>query len=410
MPDLYQTGKGIRVVYREEATLNTAPGVSNAYVLPLTPSPGLKLEKAAIRSETIRADGQKLIARHGSRSITGSFNGELAVGAFDNIIAAVFRSTHTAALAVGAATASLASISFGTNTITATSTSAGSGFLQAGIRVGDVFRVSGVTTDGSANHSTNLRVKAVTTHTLTVHGTGQLTASTTAAATFTLTVGKKIINGTQPTRRSFYVEQNYLNIDQSEVFGGVRWTGITLRGTPDGMATVELRGLGVSEDTLTATSSAPYYTDYTTYTSPPLTFADARISLGGEDIAIATSFEMNANIVANTEPVIGSDVTPDVFDNDFELSGSLSIIRDDLDRVGGFDAETEYELLILLKENESAPADYISFFVPKLKFMGVDAPLGNDSAMVETIPWEAGIKEASAGYDQTTWSCVTSAT
>ena len=44
----------------------------------------------------------------------------------------------------------------------------------------------------------------------------------------------------------------------------------------------------------------------TEYTTIPLVFADATISFNGSDIAIATGFELNYSIGANTQPVIGS--------------------------------------------------------------------------------------------------------
>lgn len=407
MPN-YQTGKGVVVVMTAEATLNTAPGTSGGTQLRLNPSPGLTLQKASIRSNEIRPDGLTLVARHGSRSVEGSYTGEMSAGSHDFALAAVVRSTHVAAVTITEATASLASITFGTNTIVATSTSTGSGFLQAGIRVGDVFRITGVTTDGSANNSKNLRVRAVTTHTLTVMGTGQLTASTTAATTFTFTTGKKLKNGTTPTRRSFYVDQYYRDIDQSEVFGGVRLVAFRVTGGPDSMAEIELRALGVSGTAL-ATGSSPYSTSYTSYTSAPLTLADATIYLGNEPLTIATQFELNYEITADTLPVIGSNLTPDVFDNDARLSGTITILRQDLARFSAFDAETEYELQILLVENEAEPKDYIQLFVPKLKFMNLDAPIGSDGGMLETIPWEAGLRESASGYDQTMITISTSA-
>lgn len=402
-----QTGKNITVAYKVEATLNTAPGASSAEVLRIAPGPGLGLRKEGIRSNEVRKDGLTSIARHGSRFVDGSYPIEMSVGSFDTILQALMRATAST-LVVTSATASLASITFGTNTVTATNTSTGSGFLGAGIRVGDVFRITGTSGGAGANNSVNGRVGAVATHTITVLGTSIFTATTTADTTFVLTRGKKLANVTGTyTRRSYYVDQYYTDLDLSEVFGGVRWTGLRLRGTPNGMAEGELTAMGMSVTAL-ASGSSPYYTSPTEYTSDPLVFADAAIAYNGSDIAVATAFDMEYVIDAQTLPVVGSSVTPDVFDGAARVRGSITVLRESLANLTGFADETEYQLHIMLREPGAVPRAYISFFVPKLKLMGVEAALGNDGALIETLQFEAGLKALATGYDQTLITICTS--
>lgn len=399
-----QTGKNIQVAFKVEATGNVAPGATGGEVLRLAPSPGLTLRKQSIRSNEIRGDGLTAIARHGSREVAGSYAGEMSVSSWETVLAAVARATITAASAITQATASLASITFGTNTVTATTTSTGSGFLQAGIRVGDVFRVTGT---GGANDDFNGQVMAVATHTITVHD-GAFTIDASAATAFSLTRGKKITNGTTPIRRTFYIDEYNQDIDLSEVFGGCRFTGFEVRGSPNGMAEITVGVLGMSATAL-ATGTSPYFTAPTTYTTDPLVFADAIISLRGTKITVATAFSLSYQLTAQTLPVIGSDVTPDVFDNEARLTGTLSVLREDLANLSSFADEDEIELAVLLQESGDEPKGYMGLFVPKLKFMGVDAALGSDGAMVETIEWEAGFKASVSGYDQTLLSIVTAA-
>lgn len=396
-----QTGKNIIVAYKVEATLNTAPGASGAEQLRLTPSAGLTLRKQPIRSNEIRSDGLTAIARHGSRDVAGSYSGELSVSSWETILAAVARATITAAATITEATASLASITFGTNTVSATTTSSG-GFVSAGVRVGDVFRVSGT---GGSNDNLNAQVMAVATHTVTVHD-GAFTADASAATSFSLTIGKKIVNGTTRIRRSYYVDEYNQDIDLSEAFGGVRFTGFTINGSPNGMADITVRAMGMSATAL-ATGTSPYYSSNTEYTTDPLVFADAVISLRGTKIAVATAFSLTYENAAITLPVIGSDVTPDVFDNEARLTGSFTVLREDLANLTSYADEDEIELAITLEESGAAPKGFLSLFVPKLKFMDLDAPLGSDGAMVETINWEAGFKASATGYDQTLISITT---
>ena len=390
-----QTGKNVFVDYKVEATLNTAPSNTSAERLRLTPSPGLTLRKQAIRSNEIRADYMTTVPRHGSRDIAGSYSGELSAGSWNTILAAVARATIVAAATITEATASLTDIVFGTNTASATTTSAG-GYVSAGIRVGDVFRVTGT---GGANDDLNAQVMAVATHTVTVHD-GAFTADSSGATSFSLTIGNKITNGSTPIRTSYYVDEYNQDIDLSEAFGGVRFTGFTINGSPNGMADITVDAMGMSVNAL-ASGASPYYSSPTEYTSDPLVFADAIISLRGTKIAVATSFSLNYRVTAQTLPVIGSDVTPDVFDNEARLSGSFSVLREDLANLSSYADEDEIELHVLLQEATAAPKGFIGIHVPKLKFMNLDAPLGSDGAMTETIQWEAGFKASATGYDQT---------
>jgi hypothetical protein len=401
-----QTGKNIVVAYKLQSVLGTAPGASGAKQLRLTPSPGLSLKKAAIQSNEIRSDGQTTMGRHGSREAPGSYNIELSVGSFDEILEALMRSTWVAAVPItfdsGAALTSLTVNSSSQITFAGTTTP-----IAAGLRVGDVFRLTNMST--GANNNVNCRVKSIAASVVNLHGTPLTTQAADSACT--LTIAKKLKNGATPTKRAFYIDEYNQDIDASEVFDWCRFVGLRIRGTPDGMAEAELTVLGATAGPPLSGGAAPYFTSPTQFTAGPLVFADATLSYNGVDIAIATAFELNLGIGAKTEPVIGSPVSPDVFDNDMRLSGSLTFIRQDLANVQKFIDETEVELHLLLVELEAEPKDFISICVPRLKLTAADAPLGNDGAMIETLPFMNGKKEGAgaAGYDDSTLTISTSA-
>lgn len=396
-----QTGKDIKVNFRVEATLNTAPGTSGGETLRLTPSPGLQLAKDAIRSNEIRDDGLSTIPRHGSRMVSGAYSGELSASSFNTPIAAVCRATQTAASTLTQASASLTSIVFGTNYVALVTTTSTGGFVTAGIRVGDVFRITG---SSATNNNLNAQVVAMTTHTLTVP-TGTFTAEATAVSSYSLTRGTKIFNADAVVRQSYYFEQAYLGLDKSELFGGCRFTGLTLTGSPNGMAEIGLNVMGLSA-TIAEGASSPYYTAPTEYTTAPLVFADAAIYFDGAKLTTATSFSLTLDNGGATLPVIGSSVGPDVFTGSARLSGSLSFLIEDLDTIGDFADEDELELFVLMQGVEATPKSYVGLYVPRLKLMGLDKPLGSDGALIETVQWEAGVKVAATGYDGTlmTWT------
>lgn len=388
-----QSAKNVAVRFKVEAAFNTAPGVGSAEELRFTPGAGLNLKAATIRSNEQRSDALMTMGRMGSRSVDGTYSAEVSKGSHDTIYEAVMRSTWAAAVAITQAT--MTSITTTTSTIVA----AGGDWMTQGVRVGDVVVLTGHLT--AANNNILLRVKTVTTSTITVHGT-PLTVDAVADLSFTLTIQKKLKNGATPTKRTFYVEQNNVDIDGSQLFGGCKFTGFKITGTPDGMAVVEFTMLGASMATVTG-AGAPYYTSPTTFTSDPMVFADAKISLGGTDIAIGTAFELNYQISAATQPVVGTVTSPDVFDNDVTMSGSFSLIRQDFTYVTGFTAETEFALHILLALPTGAPPQFLSIFVPRIKFTSADAQLGGDGAMIESLPFQTGAQAVSAatGYDAT---------
>jgi hypothetical protein len=344
----------------------------------------MSLTKALINSNEVRSDGLTSIARHGSRQASGSYTAELSNGSFDMLMEAVMRSTWVAATAITQAT--MTSITTTTTTIVA---AAGSWITQ-GVRVGDVVRLTGFAT--TANNNINLRVKAVTASTITVHGTAPLVLDASPDASFTLTILKKLKNATTPTKRTFYIDEYNQDIDLSEVYGGCRFISMKISGTPDGMAMVEFGVLGASGTPL-AMGSSPYYIAPTQFTSIPLVFADATISYNGSDIANATAFELTYVIAAATQPIIGSSVTPDVFDNNASLTGSISIVRQDLAALTALSAETEMQLHVLLVEPEAEPKDCISFYVPRLKLTAVSGSIGGDGALVDQLPWTAGVPD-----------------
>lgn len=382
-----QSAKNVRVAFKTEATFNTPPGATGAEYLRFTPSAGLTQKAATIRSNEQRADALQTMGRNGSRMVDGGYTCEMSVRSHDTIYEAVVRGTWEPALVIDqATTGGPTSIDTVADGIVG---NGGGSWITAGIRRGDVLRMTGHSV--SSNNGKNLRVRAVTATKITTHET--LVAEATDDTTFTITRGKKLKNPLSPTKRTVYVEQENVDIDGSQQFGGTRWVGMKINGTPDGMATVEFTALGAQMRTATGASS-PYFTDPTAHNSDPLVFADARINVSGSDIAVATAFELTYAITAATEPVVGSVVSPDVFDNDAELTGSFSMIRQDFLNVVNFVDEVEFELHVLLTEPESEPKDYFAIYVPRCKYTDATAPLGGDGAMIETLPFQTGAQAA----------------
>lgn len=397
----YQTGRQVVVAYKEETTFGEKPTATGATLFRPN-SGGINLTKAAIESNENRSDGMRTRGRHGSRSVAGNYAGDLSLGTFDALIEAVMRGTWQAEITIDDATAALSSatISASGNTVTFS----GGSVITAGARVGDIHRWS-IGLD-NADLDKNLRVTAVTATTITY--AESLTTVAGPVSTYEFTIPKRLIQGT--TRRSFTVEEYEADIDGSEVYTGCRVGSMRLQMQPDGMATVEFGFVGKDMEVLEG-ASAPYFTSPTGTTSLGLTSVEAVIRLGTEDVVDLTSVDLSIDLNASGNPVVGSNTTPDVFDNLATVTGTITALRKDMTRVTQFINETQLSLHLLFTENEAEPSDFVSVFVGNLTLASAEkSALGQDGARTQTLQMMIGKDERGSGYDASMLKVQTSAT
>jgi len=392
-----QTASNYVVNAKVESVTGTAAtgGGSTGERIRTLASPGLKLSRGQVRSAEKRNDMLMSMARLGGKSVEGSYNAELSVGSFDTFLEALVRGTWVAADPAittdgGAAFTSIAITN--QNTITLTGTGS---FLTEDFRVGDVIRLSNMST--AANDNVNGRIKTVSATVIVVHGTPYTNQSSDAACT--MTIAKKLAFPTTPTRRSFTIEQYLEDNDTSEQFVGCRVVSLSLAFQPNQMVTATFGFVGMDR-TVLATGSSPYFTSPTEYTSINLVADDASITYNGAAIATLTGWTLNFAINAAGQAVLGSLVAPDIFDNDMSVTGECSGTITDFSDLTLFDAETEFEMSIMLVEPDAAaPVNFIHFFFPRVKIMDIAGALGGDGPYIQTRSLEFGPKVAASGYD-----------
>jgi len=396
-----QSSARVAVIIKRETILGTAAGTSGGDVLRITDSPGFDPDRNAIESAEQRADGTTAMGRLGSRSLTGSFNGELTVGgAVDVILEAMMRGTWRAALQITQATAGLTSITTTTTTIVA---AAGS-WITAGVRVGDIGRLTNHSTAG--NNNINLRVVSVTALTLTVAGIGTnaaapLTTNAVADTSFEFTILKKLVNPAVPVRYSHTVEQSRTDIDLSMIFLGCRVTAFSISCRPNSMATFTVTFTGLNWTAL-VTGTSPYYTAPAVTTGLALVADDSAVRYNGADVAVITGFDLDFTIGADTDSVIGSTVAPDVIDGNWRASGTITAMIQDHSNVALWEAETIFDASIALQEPGTAPLPCLGFYLPAIKLRKAVAPAGGGTgSLVETLDVMIGPKVAASGYDGT---------
>lgn len=395
----YQSGRNVVIAYKQETTFGTAAGASGGKVF--RPNSGkLTLAKEPIKSNENRRDGMTTRGRHGSRTLSGQFAGDLSLGSYDDFIEAVFRGTFDAGLVVTEATSGgPTEITTTTSTIVGNSGS----WITAGLRVGDVIRLTNHST--ADNNNRNLRITGLTATTITVAET--LTLNAVADTAFTITRPKKVVQGT--TARSFSIEENEVDIDGSKLSKGCRVGQLQISMQPNGMCVLTFSFAGQDQEVLSG-GSAPYFTSPTETTSIGLTAVEAKIRLGSTDVMDVTALDLTLNLNAAGQPVVGSVVTPDVFTNQANIEGSVTALKTDMSRAQAFLDETELSLHLLFTENEGEPKDFCSFFIGNLTLAGADpSDLGSDGARTEQIPLLIGKDMRGGAYEPTMISYQTSA-
>lgn len=387
----YQTGANILVAIRAETTMGVAATVTGAAQVRIIASPGLDLKRAVVQSVEKRADMQIPLGRLGNKSVDGSYNAELSVGgAHDVLMAALLRTAYVTS--TGVPFLSMTTVALGSNTVTAGSGS----WFTAGIRVGDLFTITGTTIP--VDNSTNVRVISMTTLTL-VTTPGAFT-TLVATATGTIAVLKKASVPAAPTRMSFTVEEYSTDIDLTELFLGCRLVGVKYSFKPGAMAQVTYTFLGL-DHTLLVNGTSPYFTTPAVSTGLALLADDSVIIDNGTVVGTFTGFDLEFKITAKGEPVIGSLTGVDIFDNDLMVTGSITGLRTDFTYATRFDAETEYAISILLQEPIGTPRSALGLYLGRVKLATVVSPLGGDGAVIESKTLLVGppVANAAAGID-----------
>jgi hypothetical protein len=403
MPD--QTGRNLTISYKVESVFNTPVSGAGAFQFRANATGGMSLVRQLIRSNEMRPDGQTSMPRLGSASVTGGYQADLSVGTFDPLFEAMFRSTWVAAVPITVDNTA-PNTSFQVTSTSAVTYVGTTNLLTKGLRVGDVGRFTNMS--NAANNNINVRIATVAADGLsfTTEGTPLTVQAADTAATFT--IAKKLVQGTSATRRSFTWDEYNNDIDLSAIGTGIRISSLKLTGQPDGMALLDIGFVGADLTPL-ATGTSPNFTSPTLTTSVGLTWLDASIRVGATARTNLTGFEITFDLAAATQPVIGSNVTPDVFENPVTASGSMSSTLRDFTDYSAYRNETEFEFSALLVEPEAEPKDFISIFLSRCKFAGFQAPAGASGARIVTLPFEVGAKGVATGYDPTMVSFLTSA-
>ena len=370
-----------QVAYKVESVFGTLPVAAAAQALRRVQST-LDLTKDTYQSNEIRTDLQISDFRHGVRRVKGGINGELSCKTYADFFAAALKRPFAAVTPIAGASITIAGAG-----PTYTVTRAAGSFLTDGVKVGDVIRLS-VGTFNAANLSKNLMVTALTATvaTVIVVNASALVAEGPIATSTVTVVGKKTFVPTSGhTDLSFSIEHFYSDLVQSEAFTGCKVDKIALSLPPTGLATASIDFMGQN----VTTASAQYFTSPTAATSTSaLASVNGVLRLNGVTIAIVTGLNFAIDPMFTGDPVVGSNVVPNLFPGSVNVTGQATAYFLDTTLRDAFLNETEIDLYAVFTADGTAAADFVQFAFPRIKFSGASKNDGQ-AGLVQTLPFRA---------------------
>ena len=335
----------------------------------------------------------------GMKKTSGKISGNLSPGTYSALIAGALMADFAA----------VSPMTVGTD-CTAAATApqfvdASSGWLTAGLKVGDVVRFTGFTTTAVGNNSKNFWITALTANNMTgvfLDGSAVLAKTETGSVTCTVVGKKSKAPITGHTNDFFTFEEWYSDKSLSEVFPDCKVNQLSIGIPAAGPATLDLDIVGLGTRTRSGTQS--FTTPAAETTADVVQAANGAIYINGALASHVTTLSLTLD--RGISPVgasIGSRVSPDVNQGRVKVSGSFTAMFDDTTLQELYDAETAVSLAVVASSDTSATSDFVGFTMGRIKLTG-DAPDDGEKAILRTYPFTAEINGnggAALAFDKT---------
>ncbi len=349
------------------------------------------LTKETYASAEIRPDFQIADFRHGVRRVAGKLTGELSCKTYAEFFAQALKRDFTAGVSATGVSLTIAG-SGPTYTITRASGS----FLTDGFKVGDGIRLS-VGTLNAANINKNLFIVGLTgtvATVITLNGSSMVAQGPITGCTVAVQGKKTFIPTTGHTDKDFAIEHWYSDIGQSELFLGCKLDKLAVGLPPTGMATIDMDVIGqdlaetAAKRGAVATTSR-YFTSPTDITTTGgLAAVNGVCRIGGQAVANLTGLSFEIDPSFSGDPVVGSNMVPQLFAGRVMVMGQLTAYFDSVALRDAFINETEVDLLAAFTADNTDTSDFIAMSFPRIKVGGA-AKSDAEGGLVQTLPFQA---------------------
>lgn len=394
--------QGIRkhTAFKAQAALGTPQSGSGGQVIRRNSSV-FELARDTFESDEIVAHEQHTGVAYGMVKTTGKIGGLLSPGTYSSFIGNLLRADFAATTAITGLSLTIAGS--GPYTITR-----GSGdFLAGGIKAGDVIRITAGTYTGTAR-DINILLSSVTATVLTgvaLNGSA-LTAQGPIATSTVTVVGKKSKPPlTGHTNIYYTIEEWYSDVSKSETFTDCKVAKCDVGLPATGNATVSFDFLGLGR---TRGTSQVLTTPTAETTTSILTAVNGAVYVNGAAVGNITGAQLSIDgSMKHGEAVIGSNYAIDIDRGKIKVSGQFTGLFDGTTLQAFYDSETPVSLVLVITDDETADADFVSFTMGRIKITG-DAPDDGEKQVVRTYPFTAELNSAGGAalaWDQTIITC-----
>jgi len=345
----------------------------------------LSLGKDTYQSAEIRSDRQIADFRHGVKRVSGSVSGELSPGTYKDLIEAAMRGTWAAPIAKSNTELTSAAADNATSKFTF----GGGDPVTEGFRTGMILRFTNLSE--ATNNSKNFLITGfggASNREVSVYP-APTTMSADTAFNVTSTGKSLSIPTSSHVSRKFFFEHYFADLDIARYFTECRIGGFSLNLPPTGMATIDIPVLGRNA-AIVMGGSAPFFTAPTAATTTGVLAAvNGLLRVGGSTVAVITGLQMGLNLNPSADPVVGSNLLPEIFLARANITGTMTAFFEDSTLLGYFDNETEVDLLAFMTTSSANAADAMSFYLPRIKVGGGDLPLQGEGGQSISMPFQA---------------------
>lgn len=403
-------GVSARVAYKAHTTgvitpgveplFATDPGASGGQILRRVSS-SLAFSKDTYQSNEIRGDRQIADFRHGVRRVQGNISGELSPLTYADFFEAACRGSWIAPVVIDQTDMTSVSADNASSKFTFT----GGNPVTEGFRVGMVFEATDLSDpDNNGKRFLILGFGGTNNREMTVYPAPD-TMSADTSFTFTTQGKRLIVPSSGFVSRKYAVEIWNSDVDIARLFTECRVGGFNVQLPASGMGTVDFDLMGRNMSMYEGVA-APFFTSPAAETTTGITAAvNGLLRVSGETVAVITGMNIQMQLSPSADPVVGSNLVPEIFLGRAAVSGQMTAMFENGDLINDFINENEIEVLAFLTTENSPDAPAMSFYLPRVKLGGADLQTTGESGQSITIPFTAlksTASEATTGIASTT--------
>lgn len=348
------------VSYRLESAWGVPAGTTGGRQLRRVTA-DFNLVKDTFESNEIRTDRQMADFRHGVRSAEGTLSGELSAGTYADFVGSVLARNFTT-VNLGAAVSTTVTVTGSTYRFVR---SAGS-WIASGFQPGMVVRANGLT--AVADNGRNFLIVAASATELTVvplNGVAPAAQATATSVTFTAPGRQTFVPESGHTDQSYTIEQWFADIQQSEVYTGMKPNSISVSLPSTGLTTIDI---GFSGRDLSIKGTTQYFTAPTPQNTNGIFAAvNGAMVVNGVPVALITSADFNIERATENATAVGSNSIAEIFTGRITVTGNLNVYFMDTTFRDHFDNETPVSIVMALAADNTPNSQFVAFTLPKVK-------------------------------------------